>query len=107
MASAPRLGGSGSVDLDAAVFEAPVNEPLGVLDAGAFDVPATKKAAGLLADFGKAAPTLVLLGTDEANAGLSFRNLERVSVMPADGAGVADILGAATLVVSEPALEQI
>jgi large subunit ribosomal protein L4 len=49
----------------------------------------------------------VLLGVDEANAGLSFRNLPRVNVMPVDEAGVADVVGAASLLVSETALPSL
>ena len=37
--------------------------------------------------------TLVLLSEDEADAGLSFRNLRRVDVMPVGDAGVADVIG--------------
>ena len=44
---------------------------------------------------------------DEANAGLSFRNLWRVLVMPVEDAGVADLIGAASVLISEAALEQI
>ena len=46
----------------------------------------------------------MLLGADEANAGLSFRNLPRITAMPVDEAGVADVIGAASLLVSETAL---
>ena len=47
----------------------------------------------------------MLLDAEEANAGLSFRNLWRVIVMPAEDAGVADVIGAASLLVSEAALD--
>jgi large subunit ribosomal protein L4 len=87
---------------------------LAVFDAGAFDAPSTKRAADLLEDWfstidtAPARPTtLVLLSAEEANAGLSFRNLRAVDVMPAADAGVADVIGAATLLVSEAALEQL
>jgi len=49
----------------------------------------------------------VLLDAEEANAGLSFRNMWRVLVMPAEDAGVADLIGAASVLISEAALEQI
>jgi large subunit ribosomal protein L4 len=52
-------------------------------------------------------PTLVLLETSERDAGLSFRNLERVVVMPVQDAGVANIIGAARLLVSEAALPRL
>ena len=49
----------------------------------------------------------MLLGEDEADAGLSFRNLVRVDAMPVSEAGVADVIGAASLLVSEAALPQL
>jgi large subunit ribosomal protein L4 len=82
-------------------------ESLAVFDATAFDAPSTKRAAELLEgwlDAKQTGSTLVLLHEDEAQAGLSFRNLARVAVMPAADAGVADVIGAATLLVSEAAL---
>ncbi len=82
-------------------------ESMAVFDAGAFDAPATRQAANLLADWASAAPTLVLLAPEEAAAGLSFRNLGRVSVMPVADAGVADVIGAASLLVSEAALPEL
>jgi len=74
-----------------------------VLDAGAFDVPSTKTAAGLLADR-LGGSVLVVVAPDQDLAFKSFRNLERVHVLPAEAAGVADIVGAAQLVVTEDAL---
>jgi large subunit ribosomal protein L4 len=79
-----------------------------------FDAPSTKRAADMLEDWlstDDTAParlsTLVLLSEQEADAGLSFRNLRAVDVMPVADAGVADVIGAATLLVSETALEQL
>jgi large subunit ribosomal protein L4 len=80
---------------------------LAVFDATTFDAPSTKAASKLLADWGQPNPTLVLLDADEANAGLSFRNLERVLVLPVEDAGVADVIGAASLLISETARAQI
>ncbi len=79
-------------------------DSLAVFDAGVFDGPATKQAAALLADWGARGPFLVLLDEAEAAAGKSFRNLERVSVMPVQDAGVADIVRAGALLISEAAL---
>lgn len=80
---------------------------LAVFDAGGFEGPATKQAAELLREWGQPLPAVVLLDAEEANAGLSFRNIERVLVLPVEDAGVADIVGAASLLVSEAALPQI
>jgi large subunit ribosomal protein L4 len=79
-----------------------------VFDATSFgDAPSTKQAATLLADWGQALPVLVLLDGDEATAGLSFRNMWRVIAMPVEDAGVADVIGAASLLISEAALDQL
>ncbi len=75
-----------------------------VFDAGLFTAPSTKQANELLRGWGKDASTLVLLAESERDAGLSFRNLERVVVLPVQDAGVANIIGAARLLVSEAAL---
>ncbi len=75
-----------------------------VFDAGVFTAPAAKQANELLTGWGKDASTLVLLAESERDAGLSFRNLERVVVLPVQDAGVANIIGAARLLVSEAAL---
>jgi large subunit ribosomal protein L4 len=77
---------------------------MAVYDASVFDVPSTSRAAGLLSEWGAGSPTLVLLGADEAAAGKSFRNLRTVAVMPVGDAGVADVVGAASLLVSDAAL---
>jgi large subunit ribosomal protein L4 len=79
-------------------------ESLAVFDATVFDVPSTGRAAELLADWGADAPTLVLLDESEEAAGKSFRNIARLDVMPVGDAGVADVIGAASLLVSEAAL---
>ncbi len=75
-----------------------------VFDASVFDGPSTAQAVGLLDDWSQDFPTLVLLHEDEADAGKSFRNISRVSVMPVENAGVADVLGAASVLVSEACL---
>jgi large subunit ribosomal protein L4 len=82
-------------------------ESLAVFDAGTFGTPSTKQAVALLADWAAPAPTLVLLSEAEAQAGLSFRNLRRIAVMPVRDAGVADLIGAASLLVSESALPEL
>ncbi len=80
---------------------------IAVIDASAYTKPSTSRAADALAGWGEPAPTLVILGDEEIVAAKSFRNLAAVSVLPADSAGVADIVGAARLVVSEAALEAL
>jgi large subunit ribosomal protein L4 len=75
-----------------------------VFDASAFSEPSTAQAVELLDDWSQDFPTLVLLDVSEADAGKSFRNIPRIAVMPVENAGVADVIGAASLLVSEAAL---
>ena len=77
---------------------------LAVLDAGVFSAPSTKQAKELLTGWGPDASTLVLLHESERDAGLSFRNIDRVVVLPVQDAAVANIIGAQRLLVSEAAL---
>jgi len=80
---------------------------LAVLDTSAFSEPQTRQARELLDGWGQAPPTLVVLGAEESTAALSFRNLQRVAVLDAASVGVSDLLGAASLVLSRPALEAL
>ena len=50
---------------------------------------------------------LVVLGDDEVTCAKSFRNITGVSVLESDEVGVADVVGAARLVVSEAALARL
>jgi large subunit ribosomal protein L4 len=76
------------------------------VDPSGFDGPSTKAAADLLADR-RGGSVLVVLGADEAMAAKSFRNLAGVSVLPASACGVADLVGAATLVASQAAIDAL
>jgi large subunit ribosomal protein L4 len=78
---------------------------IAVLDAATLDDPATKKAAEMLDKWGAKRPILVVVDAEETGAAKSFRNIPRVSVAPASGVGVTDIVGHASLVVSQKALE--
>lgn len=80
---------------------------MAVFDASGFEEPSTQQAFALLEEWDAARPTLVLLAQDEAAAGKSFRNLVRVDVMPVADAGVADVIGAASLLVSDSALPEL
>ena len=79
-------------------------ESLAVFDAGAFDAPSTAQAVGLLNDWGAAEPVLVVLGAEEAAAGKSFRNMAKTQAIPVEEVGVADIINAASLLISEAAM---
>jgi large subunit ribosomal protein L23 len=78
-----------------------------VLDAKDFDTPSTKSAAQALAKWGAKNPILLLLTGEEIGAMKSFRNLPRTHVLEVGAAGVADVIGAAAVVISETALETL
>ena len=80
---------------------------IGALDVDAFDKPSTKLANDLVSGFGEGGSTLIVLVDGEENVTLSARNLERVKVLHADDAGVADIIGAARLIASPGAIERL
>ncbi len=82
-------------------------ETIAVLDVGGFEKPSTRQALDLLDDADLMLPALVALEEDESNAALSFRNLSRVAVLSAESVGVADLLSAASLIVSERALQAL
>ena len=75
-------------------------------DPADFESPSTKQAAELIADR-RGGSVLIVLGAEESDAAKSFRNLAGVSVIPTSSCGVADIVGHATLVLSEIALHAL
>ncbi len=80
---------------------------LAILDAGAFTAPKTRQALDLLEDWGQDSPTLVVLGPEQADVALSFRNLKRVAVLSATDVGVTEVVGAASLLVTEAAIAEL
>ncbi len=80
---------------------------IAILDASAFDTPSTKSAAQALTKWGARRPSLVVLDAEETGAVKSFRNIPRIDVVEVGAIGVADVIGAASLVVSEAALEKL
>jgi len=78
-----------------------------VLDAGAFETPSTKSAAQALEKWGAKSPLLVIVTAEEVGAMKSFRNLPRTQVLEVGAVGVADVIGAAAVVISETALETL
>lgn len=78
-----------------------------VVDSSAFDTPSTKSAAQALEKWDARQPTLVVIEAEETGALKSFRNIDRVTVAEVGAIGVADVIGAASLVISEAALEKL
>ena len=82
-------------------------DSLAVLDPAPFnDTPSTKQAAGLLAER-RSGSTLVVLTGEEAAAVKSFRNLQGVTVLDAENAGVADSVRPGTLVAPQAAIDAL
>jgi large subunit ribosomal protein L4 len=77
------------------------NGSLALLDGSSFDAPSTKQAKGVLADWGKDAPVLVVAHADEEAVVKSFRNLERVLVTVPEELEVAAVVWARALLVTQ------
>ncbi|HEX6665239.1 MAG TPA: 50S ribosomal protein L4 [Solirubrobacterales bacterium] len=75
-----------------------------VLDASTFEKPSTKQAAAALEKWGAKNPVLIVLTAEETGAMKSFRNIPRTHVLEVGATGVADVIGAAAIVLSETAL---
>ena len=80
---------------------------LGVVDGSAFDEPSTRKAADSLTSWGKESPVLLVATEDEVSLVKSFRNLERVVVIPPSQVEVTAVVWAQSLLVSEAALDAV
>ena len=80
---------------------------IAILDPSPFDTPSTKQASELVTEWAGGGSVLVVLSEDQADVALSFRNLRRVSVLPSSNCGVADLVGAASLLISEDALDEL
>ena len=77
---------------------------LAICDPAAYDEPSTKTAVEALAGFGQGR-ALIVVGADDTNCAKSFRNIKGTWVLPADNVGVADVIGAARLILTPAALE--
>ncbi len=80
---------------------------ISAVDPSKFDTPSTKSAAAALADLAGEGSVLLVLTDGEETCLKSFRNLSYVTVLHADQVGVADLIGAGRLVVSEAALARV
>jgi large subunit ribosomal protein L4 len=80
---------------------------LAVIDPGAFDEPSTRAAAALVETWGKDTPLLLVAQPEDEALIKSFRNLDRVEVTVPGELEVRHVVRAASLLISEPALEQV
>ncbi|MRR11965.1 50S ribosomal protein L4 [bacterium] len=74
------------------------------VDAFEFDAPSTKKAAAVLSSLGIVGRVTVVVANDDANAILSFRNIEKVCVITASEANTYDLVNNNAVLITKPAL---
>jgi large subunit ribosomal protein L4 len=77
------------------------------IDPSKFDTPSTKAAIAALKGFEGDGGVLLVLTDGEETCLKSFRNLAEVLVLHADQVGVADVIGAGRIVLSEAALARV
>ena len=82
-------------------------DTIAVLDGSSIGEPAPKQAATALEKWGAELPALVVVGSEEEPVAKSFRNIDGVTVALGAAAGVADVMAATSLVVTEAALEEL
>jgi large subunit ribosomal protein L4 len=80
---------------------------IAAVDPSGFAPPSTRSAASALAGLEGGGGVLVVLSEGEEDCARSFRNIAEVSVLRADDVGVADVVGAGRIVISESALERL
>jgi len=80
---------------------------IAAIDPSKFETPSTKAAAAALAGFDGEGSVLLVLTDGEESCLKSFRNLVGVTVIHAEQVGVADVIGAARIVISEAALTRL
>ncbi|MGD6850159.1 50S ribosomal protein L4 [Rossellomorea aquimaris] len=84
-----------------------VEENILVLEALSFDAPKTKEFANVLKGLSVDSKTLVITDGIDENVALSARNIPGVTVVPADGISVLDVLGHDKLVITKSAVEKV
>jgi large subunit ribosomal protein L4 len=82
-------------------------DSIAVIDAATYETPSTKGAAEALAKWGPKGPTLVLCDPEETGVLMSFRNITGVHVLPVGSAGVADVIGHGSIVITQAALDTL
>ena len=80
---------------------------LHVVEAFEMEKPSTKVAAALLEALGVKGRVTVVVGNDDLEAVMSFRNIDRVRVITASESNTYDLVDNAALVLTKPALEYL
>lgn len=84
-----------------------IDNDLIVVDSFSFDAPKTKEFAEVLNKLDVNAKVLVVLEDGNDFTALSARNLPNVTVVPADGINVLDVVGNQKLILTQAALSKI
>ena len=82
-------------------------ESLVVVDALSFDAPKTKEFTKVLKDLSIAKKALFVTADLDENVALSARNLAGITVLPASGINVLDLVGHDQLVMTKAAVEKV
>jgi large subunit ribosomal protein L4 len=80
------------------------DEALYVVDDFSFEKPSTKEAAGILETLGMKGRVTVVVGDDDVNAMLSFRNIPKVRVITASESNTYDLVDNVAVLFTKPAL---
>ncbi|MDO5043952.1 MAG: 50S ribosomal protein L4 [Coriobacteriia bacterium] len=83
------------------------DDELVVLDKLSFEKPSTKEAIKILEALELNGKVTIVIGEDDLNTYLSFRNIQGVTVMSAFEANTYDLLDNASLVMTEDALSRL
>lgn len=78
-----------------------------LFDQSKFQTPSAKAGQALLGGWGRKGATLIVLADDQEIVSRSFRNLAKVRVLPVSEVGVADLIRAANLLLSQEAVDAI
>lgn len=78
-----------------------------LFDVASFGEPKTKNGLKLLTGWGRKGATLLVLTDEQEIVSRSFRNLDKTKVLPVSEVGVADLIRAANLLLSQEALDAI
>ncbi|ALS75459.1 MULTISPECIES: 50S ribosomal protein L4 [Planococcus] len=93
--------------LRSALSSAVANENLMVLEGLAFDAPKTKEFTKLVTDLSVGKKALFVTADLDENVALSARNIKGMTVVPANGINVLDLLGHDKVVMTKGAVEKI
>ncbi|MBT2583578.1 50S ribosomal protein L4 [Planococcus sp. ISL-109] len=93
--------------LRSALSSTVVNENLMVLEGLAFDAPKTKEFTKLVNDLSIGKKALFVTADLDENVALSARNIKGMTVVPANGINVLDLLGHDKVIMTKAAVEKI